>query len=213
MKFPFFASFIIFGLVLHHAINRNNKIQNKNEESFWERENAANNVRKQSLDSLNYISFSTENFLLEQLIGKENADKVSTNNPRVLEIIEDMYHLENVKKVNLSYMTNTDLKFAYGVANLQTLSEYDQNYSELITLLQEYAVLLKEAGFAKESLPILEYAISIGTDISTTYQMCASIYQEQHTPEKILELILSAEKILSSRKDAIIRMLKELECV
>lgn len=211
MKFPFLASCIIFVLVLKHAINRNSKLHRKEEESFWEKESAANSVRKQSLTSLEYISFSSEQFSPETLLGEKTYPQFIEENPRALEIQERFHFLSEQKIVNLSQFTNTDLKLTYGVGNLMTLTEYDGNYNELITLLQEYAQLLYTAGFSTEALVVLEYAISIGSDIGATYQLCADLYKGQGTLHKIQDLLEQAKAISSMRGPSIVRKMQEFD--
>ena len=206
MKFPFFASFIILCLVVRHAINRNNKLPLNSESAFWARENSANEVRKQSLEDLNYISFSFAPLSPDQLLDNASL-AVLMENPRISEITERLIALENSKIVNLNYITNTELKSTYGVANLALLTEYDQNYTDLITLLQEYASILAENGFIVAAQTVLETAIFIGTDISSSYSLAASIYREQGLTGKISELITQAEKLNSPRKNTIVRIL------
>lgn len=206
MKFPFFASFIILCLVVRHAINRNNKLHLNSESAFWARENSANEVRKQSLEDLNYISFSFAPLSPDQLLDNASL-AVLMENPRISEITERLIALENSKIVNLNYITNTELKSTYGVANLALLTEYDQNYTDLITLLQEYASILAENGFIVAAQTVLETAIFMGTDISFSYSLAASIYREQGLTGKISELITQAEKLNSPRKNTIVRIL------
>ena len=55
MKYPFFASFIIFIFVLAHGIRRNRRLRNKAEADFWEREEQANATRRKPLDDLVYV--------------------------------------------------------------------------------------------------------------------------------------------------------------
>lgn len=208
MIFPFFASFIIFILVLNNAINRNNKRQQKSEKSFWEQENRANSIRRQSLDSLDYISFSADLILPENLL-----DLASTKNlleeSRISEILARLTALSESKIVNLNYVTNTDLKAIYGVANLTTLMEYDQNYTDLITLLQEYASILAQKGHVRAALTVLETAIEAGSDIGASYALAASCCQKTGDLEKIQQLISRAEKLTSPRRNTIVRMLRK----
>lgn len=211
MKFPFLASCILFILVLHRAINRNNKIYHKEEASFWEKEAAANGVRKQPLDNLEYISFPAEMFSLQALLKQESYPQFTEENPRVFEIEERFRHLSEQKIVNLSQYTNTDLKMQFGVGNLMTLTEYDANYSELITLLQEYAQLLHTNNYSKEALTVLEYAISIGSDIGASYELCARLYQESNTSYKIPDLLEKARTISSIRGPSIVRKLQKFD--
>lgn len=206
MKFPIFASFIIFCLVVRHAINRNSKLQRNGEDTFWKKENAANEVRRQSLENLNYISFFADSISPQKLLDTVSQNSLMEN-PRIGEIMERLTSLENSKIVNLNYITNTQLKSTYGAANLSLLQEYDQNFTDLITLLQEYASLLAEKGFIVAALTVLETAIHAGTDISASYSLAASIYKEQGQAEKIKWLIEQAGKLDSPRKNTIVRML------
>ncbi|MBQ9991055.1 MAG: hypothetical protein IJP31_08970 [Lachnospiraceae bacterium] len=209
MKFPFFASFIILCLVVHRAISRNTKITKNSEEAFWQKENEANETRRKSLDTLNYISFSASALSPGQLLDAVSRDIVIAN-PQVGLIMDKLNLLEKSKLVNLNYITNTELKATYGVANLALLTEYDQNYTDFITVLQEYASILAQNGLIIPALTILETAISAGTDISASYSLAASIYKEQGQPEKIRELITRAEALNSPRKSAIVRMLNTI---
>lgn len=210
MKFPFFASFIILILVIRHAINRDEKTEAKTEEAFWKKEEEANEVRKKSLEQLNYFSFSALALSPGKLLTPVCSQKLIANS-RIGEIMERLFYLEKTKIVNLNYITNTELKATYGVANLPALTEYDQHYTELITLLQEYASLLAQDGYILPALTVLNAAISAGTDISASYSLAASIYKEQGQTEKIQELIHKAMALNSPRKDAIVRMLHTID--
>ena len=113
--------------------------------------------------------------------------------------------------MNLGCFSNTELKYKYGVANLNLLTEYDSNFSELVTLLQNYAELFLQSDFENQALTVLEYAISIGSDISKTYTTCAEIYCNLNQLDKINWLKKEAEKISTSRKDSIVRKLQEFD--
>ena len=207
MKFPFFASFIILCLVVRHAINRGNKLQEKSETAFWNEESAANNTRKQSLDSLNYVTFSAAPLLPDTLLDSSFC-KTLMEDSQIRKIEEHLKALEQKRIVNLNYITNTELKATYGVGNLSILTEYDQNYTDLITLLNEYASLLADKGCTAPALTVLETAFAIQTDISASYSLAASIYRAQGQADKIEQLVQQAEKLNSPRKNAIVRMLR-----
>ena len=209
MKFPFFASFVIFILILHHNMNRGRKSSEQQEAEYWKHEFDANHIRKQSLDDLDYISFHAEPFYPLMLLGAETCGDFLANHPDAKEILSRFLYLEHQKIVNLGCFSNTELKYKYGVANLNLLTEYDSNFSELVTLLQNYAVLFLQAGFEDQALTILEYAISIGSDISKTYTSCAEIYHNRNQLEKLDWLKKEAETISTSRKDSILHKLQE----
>lgn len=210
MKFPFFASFLIFILVLQHNMRRNKKSHEQEETAFWHRESSANDVRKQSLEDLHYVTFQAQPFYPLTLLDAAACTEFLDRNPEAKDMISRFLFLENQKMVNLTEFTNTDLKFKYGVANLNTLTEYDTNYNELITLLHNYGTLFTKDGYETQSLTILEYAVSIGSDISATYTTCAEIYLKNNMPEKFDWLKKEAEKISTSRKTSIINKLNSL---
>ena len=211
MKLPFLTSFIIFLFILQHYINKGNKISEKQENAFWEREYSANNVRKQDLEDLIYITFHAEPFYPLTLLGTESCPEFLDRNPEIKDILSRLLFLEKQKIVNLTEYTNTDLKLKYGIANLNLLTEYDTNYNELITILHNYGDILEKNSYHEQALTVLEYAISIGSDISATYMLCAKIYQQNNQWNKLNQLKKEAEKISTSRKASIVRKLQEFD--
>ena len=211
MKFPFFASFVIFILILQHNINKGKKAQAQMESEFWNRESSANDVRKRSLDDLVYVSFTSDSFYPLNLLDASLSSDFLTKYPEAKEILSRFLVLETKKIVNLSAFSNTDLKFKYGVANLVTLTEYDSNFNELITLLHKYGELFAKEGYESQALFIWEYAVSIGSDISSTYTLCAGIYHKNKDHTKLQWLKKEAESISTSRKDIIVRKLQEFD--
>ncbi len=209
MKFPFFASFVIFILVLQHNIRKGKRTSEQAEAEFWKRESSANDVRRQSLEDLPYITFKAEPFFPVNLLDAADCPEFLSSNPDVKEILSRFLFLEQQKIVNLNEYTNTDLKFKYGVANLPSLTDMDSNYNELITLLHNYGNTFANAGYEDQAITIWEYAVSIGTDISSTYLLLAKIYQETSQWNKIDQLKKEAEIISTSRKDSIVRKLQE----
>lgn len=211
MNFPFFASFLVFILVLQHNLRKNSKTQKREEDTFWNHEFSANHIRKHNLDDLTFITFQAEPFYPLNLLDSATASEFLERNPEIKEILPRFLFLENQKIVNLTEYTNTDLKYKYGVANLNILTEYDTNYNELITLLHNYGSIFVKEGYESQALSILEYAISIGTDITGTYLLCAEIYQKYNHQDKIDWLKKEAEKISTSRKNSIVRKLQEFD--
>ena len=93
--------------------------------------------------------------------------------------------------------TNTDLKMLYGPANLDTLSACDEAYTSLILLLNKIGKTLLDADRPTDAKSFLAFAISIDSDITTSYTMLASIYADDHDASHIDELIRKAESITS----------------
>ena len=198
MKFPFFASFIVFLLVLKHALKRQNRQNASDEQSFWAREHRANSVRRKSLDNLDYIQIPLDQFPLDLL----------SENPAVAEYQELIKELSSQKIVNLTGFTNTDLKLEYGTANITALSEYDQNYTLLVRTLQQWADALMDSGHENEAKFLMEFAISTDTDISKTYYKLAEIYSSRGDNFQIQQLIEKAQNLRSANKNTIVRTLQ-----
>ena len=113
------------------------------------------------------------------------------------------------KIVNLTGITNTDLKLEYGAANITKLMEYDASYITLIKTLQEWADVLYEEGLYKEVTSLLEFSVSTKCDISETYHMLCDVYKnhlglsEAAAQEKIRALQPYAASLKSMNRDAI----------
>lgn len=200
MKYPVFASFIIFILLVRHNIRRNRRIEENSEKAFWDRERKANEVRRKPLDDLVYVKPDMSSFPMD----------VMADDPEVKECRELLNSLENEKIVNLTGQTNTDLKLRYGVANLKTLTEYDDRYTLLVQTIQKWADRLWENGYTEEAIPILEEQVRIHADITSAYRKLAVYYRDQNKPEKIEELKKSAETLNSSSKNVILKSLDEI---
>lgn len=199
MKLPFLASFIIFILVIRHAIKRQKKTKESSEQSFWAREREANSVRRKPLDSLKYIEVPLDKLPWDCLSG----------DVRIAEYQQLLRDLSTQKIVNLTGYTNTDLKLEYGTANITALSEYDQNYTILVRTLQQWADLLLENHYVSEAVVLMEFAVSTDTDISRTYYKLAEIYSARGDYFQIQQLIEKAQNLRSANQKIIVRTLQE----
>ena len=200
MKYPVFASFIIFILLVRHNIRRNRRIEENTEKAFWDRERKANEVRRKPLDDLVYVKPDMSSFPMD----------VMADDPEVKECRELLKSLENEKIVNLTGQTNTDLKLHYGVANLKTLTEYDDRYTLLVQTIQKWADRLWENGYTEEAIPLLEEQVRLHADITSAYRKLAVYYRDKNITEKIEELKKTAETLNSSSKNVILKSLDEI---
>ena len=199
MKFPFFASFIVFIIWLAYEIKKHNRIDKKAQNSFWEKEALANSVRKKSLENLTYISIPIESLPMNLLM----EDEVMKDIYKTISILKDK------KIVNFTGYSNTELKLQYGAPNITVLTEYDQNYTLLARTLQKWAELLYKNNYMNESKSVLEFAVSTHTDVSKTYKLLADIYFSEGDFDGIRRLVDTASTLNSVMKNAIVRTLKE----
>jgi len=199
MKFPFFASFIVFCIWLGYEIHKHRNKQAKVDREFWQKEAAANNTRRKSLDDLEYITIPFSSLPMDIL--QENSE--------VSDYHRTLRELADSPIVNFTGISNTDLKLQYGAPNIELLSRYDQSYTTLVRTLQDWSEVLFENGYINEACTVLEFAVSTRTDISATYKLLINIYKQNNTPEKINNLIPIAENLNSGMKNSILRLLKD----
>lgn len=196
---PFLASSIIFVIWLAYEIKKHRRLEKKVEESFWEKETRANSTRRKSLDSLPYITIPM----------KDLPFSTMDQDPTVAEVAKILSTLSQLSIVNFTGVSNTDLKLQYGAANITSLMEYDQNYTLLVRTLQKWAECLYQSKYTKEARTILEFAISIQTDVSKSYFLLAELYFLDGSYRRIQELITSASQLNSILKDSIVHTLQE----
>jgi len=188
MKFPIVASLILFVVFLGFRLFVIDKLDRNNSSFFLKRESAAYNTRKRALEDLLYIQIPI-NQLPTNIFG---------HNEQIRECIEKALYLRSSKIVNLGNLTNTELKLRYGAANLKTLMEYDQNFTSLICILEKWGQLLYAENLTEEATHVLEYAVSIQSDIAGTYLLLSKIYQQQGTDEKAQALKLAVNALPAS---------------
>ena len=72
-------------------------------------------------------------------------------------------------------ISNTDLKLQYGTANLEILTENENNFLEFVALLPDYATELVEAGQKESAIMLLEFAVSVNADSRKIDNLLASL--------------------------------------
>ncbi|HAL02121.1 MAG TPA: hypothetical protein DCP07_02080 [Lachnospiraceae bacterium] len=194
MKLFVFATPLIIALLIALAIKKSDYKKEQDAEEFFEKERKSNFVKKKPLDSLNYVKVPDKfyEYSYSKLI------KANEHPEAIEKAVDQLMKLKDAKMVNFLGKTNTDLKLEYGTGNLEILMEYDQNFTSLITCLEEIgeAALTVDKAYAKE---VLEFSINIGSDISSTYKNLLNIYIEE-----------SSDDMLAAKKEKLIFMAKAL---
>lgn len=181
-------------LVLAYFRKKSTDKQNEVQQQFWEQENLANSTLRQDISELEYISIPLDKFPLDT----------------ESEAAETIRGLSNQKIINLSNYTNTELKLKYGIANLDTLSEFESNYFTLEKALESYASELLADERTSDAQNVLEYAVTIGSDISNIYLMLAEIYKEQDNLDRLSWLITEASNLKTLIKDSLVQKLNDI---
>ncbi|MEY8390973.1 hypothetical protein AALA98_06300 [Lachnospiraceae bacterium 45-W7] len=189
---------IIFMAVVSYKRMKANHQNQAAEDAFWKRENDANLTRRQDISHLDYIDFSgvTLPFALFQ------DDLLKQCEAQVLALKEK-------KILNLTGISNTDLKLKYGPANLPELTQCDQNFTLLARTLNTWGQRLNELSHTEEAVCVLAFAVSIKSDIRATWQLLAQLYAASGDYAKIQEMKTAASDLNSLTKQPILAMLEQ----
>lgn len=212
--YPIFASFVIFVIFFSWSMHRHKNDDRLKTNAFFKKENAANETRKKSIAGLDYIKIPT-NLLIpfEGLISNVSDPLKKEISSDDLDYINDLYArlevLSNKKILNLTGISNTDLKLSYGVANLNSLSEFDQNYTILVRTLQLIAAFYYKLDLPFNAKYFLEFSVQTKSDVSSSYLLLAKIYLETGNQKQLESLINACQLVPGSQKIIIDRKLKE----
>lgn len=178
--------------------NRSQRSFKEKQDSFWEKEQRANLTRKQDISNLDYIKIPLDIFPSGKYADEQLASLDS-----------ELTRLSDRKILNLSGISNTDLKLKYGAANLPALSEYDTNYTTLARTIAAYGKRLAELGHRQEAIAVLEFGVACKTDISTNYTLLGSLYQENGQSDKVEQLTETVRSLDILLKESILQQLAQ----
>ena len=157
------------------------------------------NTRSKDLSNLEYITVPLETFPM----GLHSEEDL-------IPFEEKLQQLSQEKIYNLTGISNTDLMLTYGAGNLDTLSSYDENYTQLVRTIADYGEALASHSYTEDAITVLEYGIKIRSDVTSNYTLLASLYQETGEGRKIRSLLETAKILNSLSKDVILEKLEEL---
>lgn len=189
--------FVIILLSVFNLLrNRSRRSIKESQDAFWEKEQRANQTRRQDISNLDYIQIPLDTFPVGAYAGDGLA-----------ELEQTLQNLSSRKILNLSGISNTDLKLQYGAANLNILSDCDTNFTTLARTLAAYGEQLAELGHWQDAVTVLEFGVACGTDISKNYVLLGSLYREHGDTEKLEELTRIVESSDMLLKDSVLKQL------
>ncbi|MEG1596273.1 MAG: hypothetical protein RR364_07515 [Lachnospiraceae bacterium] len=198
MPFPFLALFVIFLVWFTFKRRAVSNKEEKTRNAFWERENAANATLKKDISQLEYIELPLDAFPFSL-----------SDDPVLCECEAKVKDLAQKKILNLTGISNTQLKLDYGAGNLSILADCDQNYTSLICVLTDWGQQLHVLGFTTAAITVLEFAIDCHSDITSNYVLLSQLYQETGQAFRIQRLLDTAHQLNSLSRDTIIARLQE----
>ncbi|MCI8508721.1 MAG: hypothetical protein HFJ06_09200 [Lachnospiraceae bacterium] len=181
MRIVLIPIILILLWVLSHNIKKSKSTFKESVSSYLAHEDEANSTRKKDISNLPYIEVPVQSFPFD--ITLNDAKKQL----QIAEYKKEILSLAEKRLLNLIGISNTDLKKAYGPANLELLSIYDQNYSRYIRTLHLLAECIYEE-YPDKAVAVLEYCVSLGTDISGTYYLLGQYYLNHNDAEHFTAL-------------------------
>lgn len=204
---PLFLAFtLLFAVYLHYQIRKNDKARPEKDDLI-KIETKANFTRKADISNLNYLKIPFERLPF----GKVSTDELVPDD-RKREIIsceKMILSLKDAKILNLTGITNTELKLSYGAANLPFLMLYDENFSKLSRALNKWGKLLYESKEASAAKQVLELAVDFGCDIEEIYLILAKIYKEENNPSSLSSLKSKLDFFDDRRRESLLRKLEK----
>ena len=147
----FLGLFLIFLLWFTYERIKADRHSSYTNEDYWERERRASFSPSAVIDNLPYLSID------ESIIpasGPNDSEELTA-------VLNELRSLKNEKMIDLSDMTNTDLKIKYGTANFTILAKADADFSLFISDCEKAADLLSNAGRTEEAYRLLDYSASL----------------------------------------------------
>lgn len=197
MFFIFIPLSILFAVWIASVIRSTTQNQKEASDTFWQRELAANSARP-TKTALEYIQIPINKLPFHD-----------TQDLELSEIQSKIKELSQKQILNLTGLSNTDIKYKYGVGKFKHLADCDQNFTLLSRNLYKWGDYLYKKENYKEAQAVLEYAVSCKADISGIYTTLAHIYEKQGYPSKIEYLKEQVNELDTLMRDAILKSLSQ----
>lgn len=194
-----FLCILMLALWIRYESKKNDQVSQCNFESFWEREKQANYTRNQPIDHLPLIQIP-----LDELPLKPNATG------ELKELQDTLVALNTQPIIDLSHLTNTELKLTYGTGHFKYLSECDANFLTLMNTLNQLAILCEQTELFEDAITYYEALISYNDENILTYVRLAKLYHSQNQFDKLLHLKQSLEHSVAKNKNTILSKIEPL---
>ena len=161
--------FIIFLAVLNHRHSRGTK---KVLRRFLDEEQEANTVRRKEIEPELFYEANLSG-LPDLPDGDPHSVKRSAG--------RKMIRFDTPK-------TNLELKKKYGPSQIDTIVQYEENYSEYLRALTNWGTALSKEEKTDDALIVLKLAVSLGVEMRGPYKLLADIYANKRDSRGFDEL-------------------------
>ena len=189
---------IVMGFLLMYERKKHAREAKRRENNFWQRENEANFTRRKDISQLPYIK-----------IPYDTLPFIQNAHGEIAEYQKELLSFKDSRLLNLSGLSNTDLKLMYGVANLPELSQYDEACTAMYRTIANLGSNLAKEGYHSEAIAFLEFGLEAGSDISRNFYILADEYANAGRYDDIARLIEHARTLTSPMKASILNNLQD----
>ncbi len=194
MGFPILPFFLLFLVLLAIRLNYLKAKRQQQEDEFWAKEREAKITPAKDISNLRYITIPIEKFPLN-----------FSTDEKVIEIENELKELSTHRLLNLTGVTNTELKITYGAPNFETMSKIGDDFDRMCVLLNKYSEALYGADRIDDVISVLEFAVGVGTDVSESYTLLAKCYRAKEMNEKLDMLKNQVEQSKLLLKESILQ--------
>lgn len=181
---PVLVIIAIIIIIVKLSNRKNNKDLRLKVGNMLNQDHAANMARSKNI---NQELFYIPNISILPIKNYEADDKNKSTGPHLWQ----NKALEQANKKMLHFekpMTNIELKNMFGAANLEQLANYEENFSNYMHTLRNWAKALFDKGELQDAQIILEESISAGSEASANYSLLADIYHKNNNTQGLQDL-------------------------
>lgn len=190
-----FILFLIFLFIFHHNLKKTERLTAMKRKDFWENEEKSMFTRKSQIEDNNYIVLD-----ISGIIHNNREYFLELGHPELFKYQELIFSLSNEQMLNLSNMSNSEIRLKYGVANFSHIEACENNYNRLIKAIYMLGKGYYDLEKYPEAISVLEAGIKINSDISDHILLLAELYAMNKDVFNFNEIKIYSENIESLTK-------------
>lgn len=169
---------IIFNtLIKQDTKNTKNKFEN-----YIALNRKADFSRTKPIENSRFIDININNFpIMEEKQNFTDAEKKAFK-------LQNDFLVCASKKMGHFKENNLELKQMYGIANLESIIQYEDNFSSFMSVSFNWAKALSDADMKNEAIQVLEEILKLGLDTSKPIILLADLYKEKNIINKLEQL-------------------------
>ena len=164
---------IVLIIIIANVTKRHGRLQDAKNRRFLEEEQEANLARKREIDP--ELFFVADMGVLPAVYQGDPHKVVRASMRTMVRFREPV--------------SNVELKKMYGVSQLDSITQYEENYHDFLKCLGEWAEALAKDERTDDALEVLSYAFGLGTEFRAAYKLATDIYFARRNKQAIFEIL------------------------